>query len=306
MERHNQWMSYSFDNIEYGKKTDSNSIFKIHFNKKIDKTIPSYRDALFNNARIMRDSYNEPFDVMLSGGVDSEMVVRTFHSVGIKHNTFIFRLENNYNIRDVNCAIDLCKNLNINYKIIDFNLQKFFENDALDLFKKTLIPRSGRIVRLAWFDYLDNIPVFCDGEPYWRRDANNDFSKKSTWRLILNEDGYSCSTYAKSISRTAIGDWYEYTPELVLSYTEVPLVKKLLNDEILGKISSWSSRSAIHRSIWPDVQDKIKLVGYEGANGDPALSRPYFMNHFQTTYMNQVSNTHYEYTEEELRNLILN
>ena len=91
-----------------------------------------------------------------------------------------------------------------------------------------------------------------------------------------------------------------------MSYTEVPLVKKLLNDEILGKISSWSSRSAIHRSIWPDVQDKIKLVGYEGANGDPALSRPNFMNHFQTTYMNQVSNTHYEYTEEELRNLILN
>jgi hypothetical protein len=65
MERHNRWMSYSFNDIEYGKKTDSNSIFKIHFNKKIDKNIPSYRDALFNNASSMRDSYNEPFVVML-------------------------------------------------------------------------------------------------------------------------------------------------------------------------------------------------------------------------------------------------
>lgn len=303
MERHNQWMSYSFDDVEYGKKTDPNSIFKIHFNNKIDK-LPSYKDALFNNAKIMRDSYNEPFDVMLSGGVDSEMVVRTFHAVGIKHNTCIFRLENNYNIRDVEYAVALCNELNISYKIIDFNVQKFFENDALDLFQKTLIPRSGRLVRLEWFKYLDNIPVFCDGEPYWRRDADKDFSKKSTWRLILNEDGYSCSTYARSIGRIAIGDWYEYTPELLLSYNELPLVKKLLNDEIPGKISSWSSRSAIHRDIWPSVQDKIKLVGYEGKEGYPA-SRPDFMNEFQLKYMSRVSNDHYDYTEEELRSLIL-
>ena len=80
--------------------------------------------------------------------------------------------------------------------------------------------------------------------------------------------------------------------------------KKLLNDEIPGKISSWSSRSAIHRDIWPSVQDKIKLVGYEGKEGYPA-SRPDFMNEFQLKYMSRVSNDHYDYTEEELRSLIL-
>ena len=97
MQRFNNWMSYNFDGVEYGKKLTKESILSINFNKKIKKdSIPSYKDALFNNARIMRDSFNEPFDVCLSGGTDSEIVVRTFKSVGIKHNTFIFKLENNY------------------------------------------------------------------------------------------------------------------------------------------------------------------------------------------------------------------
>jgi hypothetical protein len=303
MERYNNWMSYSFDGVEYGSKKNRNSVLSINFNNKVSNTLPTYKDALFNNARIMRDSYSEPFDVCLSGGTDSEVVVRTFKSVGIKHNTFIFKLENGYNIRDVNNAVKLCDELNIPYNIVDFNVEKFFEKEALGLFNRTLIPMAGRLPRLKFIDYLDNIPIFCDGEPYWRRNLEADYEQKSQWMFQVHEDGYSVSTYAKSIGRTVIGDWYEYTPEIIMSYKELPLVKQLLNDKHVGKISTNSSRAAIHKDIWPTLEYKPKLVGYEGMYNSVA-HRPYFINSFYNNYMKGIEDTTIKYSEEELNSLL--
>ena len=263
MQRFNNWMSYSFDGIEYGKKLTRESVFSINFNNKIKKdSIPSYKDALYNNARIMRDSFTEPFDVLLSGGIDSEIVVRTFKDLGIEHNTFIFRLENDYNIRDGNDAISICQQINIPYKIINFNLEHFFEHDALEYFNKSFVPRAGRLPRLKWIEYLDNIPVFCDGEPYWKRLYNADYSAQSEWHLQLGEDAYSSSLYASNIDRTVIGDWYEYTPEIILSHMKHPMTQQLLNDQLPGKLSSWSSRYTMHQEIWPEVITRKKLVHF--------------------------------------------
>jgi hypothetical protein len=305
MKRFNNWMSYSFDGIEYGKKLTKQSIFSINFNQKIKKdSIPSYKDALYNNARIMRDSFAEPFDVLFSGGIDSEAVVRTFKDLGIRHNTFIFRLENNYNIRDVDDAETICQQINIPYKIIDFNLQNFFEQDALSYFNKSFIPRAGRIPRLKWIEYLDNIPVFCDGEPYWKRIYGEDYSQKSEWHLQLGEDAYSSSLYAHNIGRDVIGDWYEYTPEIMLSHLQHPMTQQLLNDEKNGKQSSWSSRGHMHQEIWPEIKIRKKLVGYEGVAGEPGTG-PDFIGNFQRSFMEGVANTKHILTQDQVFNLLV-
>jgi hypothetical protein len=296
-------MSYSFGGIEYGPKRFSQDIPKLHFNTKISRELPSYKDALIDNAKLMRDSYSEPFDVCLSGGTDSEVVVRAFKEAGITHNTFIFKLENDINVRDVSYATDLCAELGIDYKIIDFNLEKFFENEAEGLFKKTLIPAAGRLPRLKFIDYLDNIPVFCDGEPYWRRKLAEDYTQKSPWSFYLTEDAYSVSIYADQIGRTVIGDWYEYTPEVMMAYKELPYVKQLFNDEIPGKISNISSKAIIHQKYWPDLKVKPKLVGYEGANGLQG-SRPQYVGLFYLKNMRFIENVVYKYSEEDLDRLI--
>jgi hypothetical protein len=303
MQRFDNWMSYSFGGVEHSPKRFSQDIPKLHFNKKISRDLPSYRDALINNAKIMRDSYTEPFDVCLSGGTDSEVAVRAFKTAGISHNTFIFKLEDNINVRDVAGAIELCDELNISYKIIDFNLKKFFENEAESLFNKVWVPHAGRLPRLKFIDYLDNIPVFCDGEPYWRRQLEEDYTVKSPWKFYLIEDSYAVSLYSSQIGRTVIGDWYEYTPEVIMSYKELPYVRQLLNDEIPGKISNATSKGIIHQAYWPDLKIKSKLVGYEGSDGVPG-SRPPYITEFYLKHMKYIEGRVWRYTEEELDNLI--
>jgi hypothetical protein len=294
--KHDNWFVWKFDGELYGKRNSVDDVFTVEFN--IPNTQPqSYYDELYNNARAIRDTFNGPLDILLSGGIDSEVVVRTFKDLGINHNTFIFRFEDNLNKRDVDSAEEISKSLNIPYKIVDINIKKFFENEAWDLYLKTYCPRAARLVHLKFFDYIDNIPVLGDGEQYWRRELQSDYSQKSEWRLNLGETAKSSSMYLYHQGREAVVDWYEYTPGIMQSYINLPYIRQLFNDEIHGKTGIWSSRTHVHRHLWPDIKDKMKLVGLEGDR--TTADYPQFIRDFQSQ-MN-VKTNEYWFTETEVR-----
>jgi hypothetical protein len=197
----------------------------------------------------------------------------------------------------------ICDNLGIKLNIIDWNLQKWIENEAYDVYQKTKSPVIERMVRFDWFKYFDNVIVMGEGEPYWRREFEGDYTKKSKWNLLWVEDYFMSSIYAKLTGQTVIGEWYNYTPEVVKSFHKLPLVKKLLDDGISGKVSCWSSRTEIHKDLFPDIEHKIKLVGYEGYVGNP-FDRPSFMTAFQEEVIGSTSNTSYKFKVEEIDNLL--
>jgi hypothetical protein len=304
MERLNNWMQYSFDHGEiYGPKTGKDSVFKLHFAQGLEVKELSYYDALFYNARMMAENYSQPFDVLLSGGIDSEIVVRVFKQLGIRQNVYTFRLEDDINIRDVENAKRICVNIGVDLKIIDWNLKQWIENDAEAMYQKTFSPIVERMIRFAWFDYFDNVIVMGEGEPYWRRELEGDFSKKSNWHLKWTEDYFMSSTYAKQTGRTVIGEWYNYTPEIVKSFHKLPVIQKLINDDIPGKISCWSSRTEIHKELWPDIFNRLKLAGYEGADGYP-FSLPKFLSKFQDEVIGNTSNQSYSFSVNDIDNLL--
>lgn len=289
---HKGWLSWSFDNIVGDRRRDKNAKHNLHFNVEKQPPVESYYKELYKNAQRMRDTFSGQFDVLFSGGIDSEVVVRTFKDLGIKHNTFIFRFENQYNYRDVESAIKIAEGLNIPYKIVDFSLQKFFENDAYDIFKKSGCIRSARLPHLKFSDYLDNIPVMGDAEPYWMK-------KDGEWKFALNESNHNCSIYLCNQGRENICDWYEYTPNVIRSFIDLPIIQDLFNDKLVGKKSSWSSRVAIHQALWPDIQEKPKLVGYEG--DQPSGTYPEFINSLQRIMEDEVGlGDEHWFTVEEL------
>jgi hypothetical protein len=305
MERLDNWMSYNFDNIPNKKNKESRvDIFKLHLSKNIKVKNLSYIDALYYNAKMIAENYSQPFDVLLSGGIDSEIVVRVFKELGIVQNVYTFQFENNHNIQDVSNARKICNTLGIKLNLISFKLQHWIENDAYSMYQKTFHPSLHRMIRFAWFDYLDNIIVTGEGEPYWKRDLLNNYTCKSKWKLHWIENYFSSSLYANLIGRTVIGEWYNYTPEIVASFHKLPLIQKLLNDEIPGKISCWSNRIEVHRAYWPDIFDKSKLIGYEG-NQDPGYT-PEFMVKFYNEVMKGTSDYGYSFSQEDMDSLFQN
>jgi hypothetical protein len=306
MERYKNWMTYTFDGIPDSAKSNRRSFLDLHFNVPDDIVPMSYYDALKLNATIMRDSFSEPFDVLLSGGIDSEVMVRTFKDLGIAHNTFIFRYEDNLNIRDMNSSIQICEALNIPYKIIDFNLSKFYETEAADIFSKTLVPDVASLSRIKWLDYLDNVPVFGEGEPYWKRDLGGDYTKKSPWSFHFSERQFFLSLNSHYINRPIIGEWYLYTPYITMNYHNEELIQNLLNDKILGKESTLSSRLPLHRNFWPDIKEKSKLTGYEGPTGEPLKNPPkFFIDFYLENNLSDLTNLNFTYSTEDMNTIFL-
>ena len=259
----NGWLSWSMDNEKYSLRTTKDQIYNFHVDIKNLPSVDNHYQSLYSNAELMRDYYTGTFDVLLSGGLDSEIVVRVFKDLGITHNTYIFRYKKDYNFRDVESAIDICRCLNIPYKVIDFDLEKFYEQEAYDFFKKSGCLSAGRLTHMKFFDYLDGIPVAGESEPYWKRVKGADYSEKSEWIFCLGENNHNTSMYATSLGRDHVVDWYEFSPNVIKTFIDLPQIQHVLNDLDIGKTSTRTSRTPIYREIWPDIKSKVKLTGFE-------------------------------------------
>lgn len=282
------WLYWSYNDVPYTKRQSKSDKYKFHYNlDDINSFNGSYKDALFESTKLIRDTFNEPLDILLSGGIDSEVVVRCFKSLGIKHNTYIFKYEKNYNTRDVLSAVEICKSLNIKYKIINFELEKFFNNEAYDIFKQSSCIKAPYLPHLKFIDLVDNIPVMGNGEPYWKRN-NSDYTFSSEWLFPLHETHHNPSMYCRLKGRNSVCDFYEFTPFVIKCYNQLSIVHKLLTNRLVGKLSNWSSRIPIHREIWPEIKDKVKLTGYEGENFPGKY--PEFINDMQDQMTKEIGN----------------
>lgn len=273
--KHQDWIGYKLDNIPNSAKSTCVQNFELYFNKAKIST-DNLLEALFFNAEYIYNNTLQTQDVLFSGGIDSELIVLTNKALGIKQNVYTFRLKNNHNIQDVENSKKICKNLNIKLKIIDFDLEHFIENDADTFFKKTYFPFLGYIVRLPWLEYLDNLPVFGNTEPYWTKYDNKD----SKWYFNLHEGEFSFGIWSNTIQRPIIGEWYLYTPDVNFHFKKHKLVTQLLNNMVPGKKSTWSSRTQIFKEYFPTMYYKPKMTGFEGTSDIPG-TKPLFYKKFQ-------------------------
>jgi len=295
----NNWFSWYYDGVPNCHKSYPTSQFSIDIKQTICHPVKSYYEELFNNAKIIRDTFVGPLDLLFSGGIDSEVILRVYKDLKIPINIYIFKYENNYNRREYNQAIKICEALNVKYRVIDFNVQKFFENDAYDIWSKCFANSSGWLPHMKMTEYLDGVPIFGSGDPYWRKQDNE------LWMFEIDEGAKFWTTYHTAINRDAICDWYEYSPEIILSHMNLPKIDNLINNRIPGKLSSFSHKSIIHKDYWPDIDIRQKLVGFEGDMYPSPNSKPDFMLAFENEFIKGKTDTiTIRYTAEQLRSIL--
>jgi hypothetical protein len=297
------WLSWSYDGIKFGNKLNPNSIFEFHFKKVIIRPLKTYKEELLINTQIIRDSFKEPFDLLFSGGVDSEVILRCNHYLKIPINVFIFRYENDYNYHDIRHALRICKELNITPKIIDFNLKNFYENHAYDIWKTGQFHVAGRLPHMKMIEYLDGIPIMGDGDPHWVYIDNQ-------WKFELGELNHSQSIYCKKIHRTAIPDWFEYSPEIILSHMKEQRMQAIVDNTIIddGTVMD-RTKYYLHNKIWPEILVRPKRNGYEKFGTVPRTSDKTLtcIQEFQKQYIDilSLSNTACYFTKDELIELLV-
>jgi len=259
----NNWITWQYDNGPLGGRSESsNQKFKIiHTTQKV--TVSSIWNEHIKAAKSVIDHYpNLKPSIFFSGGIDSELMLRAFLEIGCKPNVYTVRYENDINLYDVSYAVAISNNLGVDIKVIDMNLQKFFNSDAEKISEIAQCDRPRLLPQLKFADYVDGLPIVAMGDLGWqRKDAN--YTKKGKWVAWDFEHDFACDRYNIETGRTAIYQWPKWTPGLFLSHTKTKWFHKLINDGYYGKIGHTSTKFEGFLEEIPNLLKREKKIGFE-------------------------------------------
>ena len=221
-------------------------------------------------AAIDIDKHNDDVTILYSGGIDSEMIVRTFHSLGLNFNVKIFKFENNLNKHDIDYAIKTCDELNIKPIIQTVNLEKWLENDLYD-YAKPLMSASPQIA--LHYYMIDNTPgyvIMGEGRISPRRcGAHYDmetFTHKPIYFMESYGEKWGVSQWFKYRNRKGCPKFYRYTPELEYAYATEQTTKDFVFNgmSVDMKLRNFKFvKTGLFQKYFPTVQYKSKYTGFE-------------------------------------------
>ena len=280
----NDWISWSYDQDPAQKfKLRPDSEMTISVNPTGTQALGSFRQEILDNIQLIRDSFSGPLDLAFSGGGDSELALRCFQELGIPVNVVSFRYNNNLNHLELQRALDICQGLGIKQTVVDLDLQKFFENDAYDIWTTGYYLNAGRLVHMKMLQYLDNTPLFCDGV---MQSAWNISRQQGQWSVRFKEISLSLANYANRIGRPAVTNLFDFSPRPLARFLQIPTVACLFTDR-LPEVTNYSIiKYQLLNQLYPEIAIRTKMTGWEGhmPTGQDS-SRPPYMIDFNTRYI---------------------
>lgn len=293
----NNWSSWKYDNGPlFSRSTTANeSLIPVY--KQMSTPVRSLHQEALDAARSTKEHFpNQPLNLFLSGGLDSELMLKVFLEIGEKPNVYIIRYEDDINLYDVSYAVTIASSLNIDYKIIDFGLKKFYETDAESVAEDAQCDRPRMLPSMKFADYVDNgISLLSMGDMYWAR-PHADYSIKAQWKAIELESDFAADRYNILHNRPCVHLWARWTPGMMLAHTKWKWFHRLINDKIPGKLGNSSSKLQGWREEYPNVLPRNKVHGFE--NIDPLINE--FEKFLDYKFGGLIYRRQYEMTLDEL------
>jgi hypothetical protein len=260
------YFKWYYDDVLYGRKSSINSKLKI-FNDASVVSFGSFKTELINNANKLVETYpGKKFSILLSGGSESETIIRTYKLANIDFKAYIFRYEKDINIYDVSYAVSACESIGADYKIIDFNIEKFFNLDAEKISEIAQIDYPRALVHCKFLDYIQDESVIIAGlgATGWSR-TDTDYSKKGSWINEFYDREASWERYVLYLRRNICMSWFRFSPELVLAHHHTKWATDLRNDKFKGKLGVISTKLQGYKEAFPEMLERKKKNGLENA-----------------------------------------
>lgn len=259
----NNHLTYSVGDHLFGHRENSYEKFAVHLGK-IDHEYyrhSNYCSELRRTADTVYSEFGKDLVVFLSGGTDSEIVVRNFVEIGVRPRCAVIKFKNEYNASDVHEATEIAKELNLDLDIIDFDVIDFYKSGEAASLSKQL--QCSQITYLTVYNAILKLgaPAVMGGEVLLTR-----LVKPTThsWYYTFreNEDA-SAMRFSKIHNIPLVNEWFSYTPELLLYYLEDVDIQLLTSTRYNYKLTSVSSKNVILRRLYRGIRPKIKTHGFE-------------------------------------------
>ncbi len=228
----------------------------------------SFADECRRTARLVHQQALElgrPIYILLSGGLDSAVMVKTFKEAGVPFKTATYVFENDLNIHEMQYVTELERNEQLDHHHMVMDAQRwfhgeeartwFFETDAWELGTLPLM----KLMQHVWCE-LGGFPVFGGGDI--------DIVKHDgTWHYGRYESFLSRYWAASIIGIPQFVSFFQHTPEITLSMLNEPLIRRAatgqdaLANRILPDLKA--VKFNVYHQNWPDLRRRIKFGGTE-------------------------------------------
>ncbi len=235
---------------------------------KCRRPVGSFYEECLHTARLIGQKTNDQIWVLFSGGIDSEVAVRSFHAAGVPFKVAINRFKFDLNIHDICYAIATCEDLCVEYKFFDLDLEQFWKTQGIEYSMKTGCSWP-RLTPTMWLmDQVDGYPVLGSGECFLEKAISKDYVpgvspyEPSPWYLFEREKIASWYRILQVINKPGCPGFFQYTPEIIYSYLVDPDVQALCRSQVVGKLSTGSSKHRIYSKFFP-LKERPKYTGFE-------------------------------------------
>lgn len=260
---HLNHLQYSIGNNLFGYRNTSTESYKVKLGI-IDPErykASSYVNELHRTAELVRKDLGKDLVLFLSGGSDSEIVLRNFIHNGFKPRCVVLKFENGLNAGEVEEAKAIANELDVKLEVIDFNVHEFYYSGEAKEFGNK-IQCTQLTYNMVYKSVLAlGAPAVMGGELLLTRQVN---ANDSYWYYTFreNEDA-SAMRFSNLYNIPLVNEWFTYTPELALYYLEHPGIKSLVTDRLNYKLTSASSKNVILKELYPSLRNKKKNHGFE-------------------------------------------
>lgn len=200
-----------------------------------------------------------PYWILLSGGTDSEICLRAFLEAGVPVQAATLRLANGNNEYDIQHVYRLQQELDIKVHFFDLDAENFLKSQEFHQICNVTSNISPIYAFHLWLaSQLDGTPVMAQGEVHLKK------ADDGHWYYVESERLCALYRYFVFYDKPAVPGFFQYTPEQVLSYLKYnPYLKKLINNEIEGKLGTRSSKNFMAQQFYPEVEMRTKYTGFE-------------------------------------------
>lgn len=257
------WYTWNYgDQAVHGRQTSDNLPFRVNFSK-YHEPVRDFKQELILAAQSTRDYYPDlKPSLIFSGGMDSEVMLRSYLAAGIDFDVYIFRYEDDLNLYDVSYAITICSMLGVPYRLLDFKIYDFYENHAEGIAELAQLDIPQTLPLCRMLDLVDGLPITGCGELLILR-HNSEYSQEGIWNLCFEEYETGWAKYVQATGRPAIPSWFKWTPGLFLSFFNLDWCTNLINDRYTRHTMPQQSKIDGYREAYPDLIFRHKKDGFE-------------------------------------------
>lgn len=230
----------------------------------------SFKEECIETAKLISTKATEmgrTLYLFLSGGLDSEVMVKSFIAAGIDFRIITFKFKYGLNQHELALVDEFIK-LNClegRHEYFEIDLVKWLRTTA-DLAADAQVSNAGNLPHMYLMSHvwenLNGLPVLGNGDVYLEQIDGE-------WKYVELE--YMLSWFRHAVKHKIYGaiGFYQFTPEITLAMLREPKIERLGlgKDAYANKLSDTSRfvKYRVYLEHWPDLKLRPKFSGTESA-----------------------------------------